>query len=180
MLLKQPDVEILLSHCRFYRPNTAGIEDSKMHGVLCDDMYIEPIDIHSMIQHRLASQQINKGGEENQTEHQVASEVPTVGEICQPHVEEFQVSINMINQAQAISDYISEGLEPKYDVEEQWYYMDELGKLAFHELETSPEDLNAHPDYISAEANYHSWPPILNKEKLRHLYPECFYGIGKF
>ena len=23
-------------------------------------------------------------------------------------------------------------------------------------------------------------PPILNKEQLRHMYPKCFYGIGKF
>ena len=35
-----------------------------------------------------------------------------------PPAEESQVSIDMINQFQAISDYISEGPEPEYDVEE--------------------------------------------------------------
>ena len=61
----------------------------------------------------------------------------------------------MINQAQAISDYISEGLEPDYNVEEQWCHMDELDQLAIHEIQTSPEDLKSHPDYISAETGYH-------------------------
>ena len=36
MLLEQPEVEISLSHCRYYRPNTAGIEDSKTHGYFCE------------------------------------------------------------------------------------------------------------------------------------------------
>ena len=36
MLLEQPEVEISLSHCRCYRPNTAGIEDSKTYGDLCE------------------------------------------------------------------------------------------------------------------------------------------------
>ena len=90
-------------------------------------VYIETTDIHSMIQHRLASQQIKKGeDEENHTEYQVASKVPKVGEMYQPPTEKSQVSTEMINQAQTISDYISEGLELVYDVEEQWYHMDEL------------------------------------------------------
>ena len=75
--------------------------------------------------------------------------------MCQPPAEESQVSIDMINQAQAISDYISEGLQPEYDVEEQWYHMDKLDQVAIHELQTSPEDLKAHPDCISAETDYH-------------------------
>ena len=41
----------------------------------------------------------------------------------QPPAEKSQVSIEMINQAQVISDYISEGLEPEYDVEEQWCFL---------------------------------------------------------
>ena len=82
-------------------------------------VYIETIDICSMIQHTWASQQIKNGEhEENQTEYQVASEVPMIWEAHQPPAEECQVSIDMINQAQAIPDYISEGLEPDYDVEE--------------------------------------------------------------
>ena len=97
-----------------------------------------------------------------------------------PPAEESQVAIDMINQAQAISDYISEGLEPEYNIEKQWYHMDELDQLAINEIQTSPEDLKAHPDYISAEPDYHLQPPILSKEQLRHMYPECFYGIGKF
>ena len=98
-------------------------------------VYIETTDIHFMIQHRLASQQIEKEeDEENQTEYQVVSEVPKVGEICQPPAEESEVSVDMINQAQAISDYISEGWEPEYDVEEQWYHMDELDQLANEQL----------------------------------------------
>ena len=40
-------------------------------------MNTETIDIHSMIQHRLAIQHLKKGeDEENHTEYQVASEVP--------------------------------------------------------------------------------------------------------
>ena len=63
-------------------------------------VYIETIDIHSIIQHRLANQQIKKGeDEENQAEYQVASEVPKVGQMSQLPVEESQVSIGMINQA---------------------------------------------------------------------------------
>ena len=50
----------------------------------------------------------------------------------------------MINQAQAISDCISVGPGPEYDVEEQWYHMDDLDQLAIHEMQTSPEDLKAH------------------------------------
>ena len=74
-----------------------------------------------MIQHRLASQQIQKGeDEENQTEYQIASEVPKVEEVCQPPAEESQVSIDMINKALATPDYILEGPEPEYDVEKQW------------------------------------------------------------
>ena len=114
-------------------------------------VYIDTIDIHSMIQHRLGRQQIKKGEDDgNQTEYQVASEVPKVGEMHQPPAEESQVSIDMINQAQAIPDYISEGLEPEYDVEEQWYHMHELDQLAIYEIQTSPEGQKAHPDYISA------------------------------
>ena len=33
--------------------------------------------------------------------------------------------------------------------------MDELDQLAIHEIQTSPEDLKAHPDYISAETDFH-------------------------
>ena len=77
MLLEQPEVEISLSHCRCCRPNTAGIFEK--HPMV----YIETIDIQSMIQHRLASQQIKKGEEdENHTENQVASEVTKVGAMC--------------------------------------------------------------------------------------------------
>ena len=119
-------------------------------------VYIETTDILSMIQDRLASQQIKKEEEdENQTEYQVASEVPKVWETCQQPVEESQVSIDMIDQTQAISDYISEGPEPEYDVEEQQYHMGELDQLAIHEIQTSPGDLKAHPDYISAETDHH-------------------------
>ena len=144
-------------------------------------VHIVTIDIHFIIQHRLPSQQIKKGEDgENQSEYQVASEVLKVGETCQTPAEESQVSIDMIYQSQATSDYISEGLEPDYDVKGQWYYMDELNQLAIHEIWNSPADLKAHPDYISAETGYHLQPPILNKEQLRHMYPECFYGIGEF
>ena len=118
-------------------------------------VYIETIDIQSMIQHRLASQQIKKGkDEENQTEYQVASEVPKVKEMYLPPAEESQVSIYMINKAQAIPDYISEGPKPEYNVEKQWYHMDELDQLAIYEIQTSPEDLKTHPDYISVETDY--------------------------
>ena len=104
-------------------------------------VYIENNDIHSMIQHRLASQQIKKGeDDENQTEYQVPSAVPKVGEMCQPPTKESEVSITMINQAQAIIDYISEEPEPEYDIEEQWYHMDELDQLEIYEMWTSPED----------------------------------------
>ena len=41
----------------------------------------------------------------------------------------------MNKHAQAISDYISEVLEPEYDVEEQRYHMDELDQLATHETD---------------------------------------------
>ena len=58
--------------------------------------------------------------------------------------------------------------------------MDELDQLAIHEIQTSHEDIKAHPDYISVETDYPSQPPILNKEQLRLMYLECFYGIGKF
>ena len=81
--------------------------------------------------------------------------MPKVGEMCKPPAEGFQVSIDMINQAQAISDYISEGPELEYDAEEQWYHMDELDQLGIHDMHTSPEDLKAHDDYISAETDYY-------------------------
>ena len=82
-------------------------------------LYIETTDTHSMIQHRLSSQQIKKGEDDgNQTEYQVASEVPKVEKTCQPPAEESQASIDMMNKAQAIPDYISEGPEQDYDVEE--------------------------------------------------------------
>ena len=112
-------------------------------------VYIETIDIHSMVQHRLASQQIKKGeDDENQNEYHVASEVPKVGETCQPPAEESEVSCDMINQAQAIPDYISEGPEPEYNTEKQWYHRAEMDQLV-------PEDLKAHPYYILAETDYH-------------------------
>ena len=38
--------------------------------------------------------------------------------------------------------------------------MDELDHMAIHEIQISPEDLKAHPDYISAEIDYHLQPPI--------------------
>ena len=83
-------------------------------------VYIETIDTNSMIQHRLDSQQIKKGeDDENQTEYQVASEVLKFGETLQPSAEESQLSIHKINQAETISYYISEGPEPEYDVKEQ-------------------------------------------------------------
>ena len=81
------EVEISLSHCSYYRPNTAWNGDSKTHGDLCETplVQIKTTEIHSMIQHTLASQQIKKGeDEENQTDCLVASEVPKVGEIHQP------------------------------------------------------------------------------------------------
>ena len=68
--------------------------------------------------------------EQNQTEYQVASEVLKVGETCQPPAEECQVSIDMINQAQTIPDYISEGPEPEYNVEQQCLQMHELDRPA--------------------------------------------------
>ena len=58
--------------------------------------------------------------------------------------------------------------------------MDELDQPAIYEIQTSPEDLKAHPDYISAETDCHLWPPIINKEELGCMYQECFYAIGKF
>ena len=57
--------------------------------------------------------------------------------------------------------------------------MDELAQAAIPEIQTSPEELKAHPDYILAETDYHLQPPILNKEQLRCMYPKCFYGIGE-
>ena len=164
-------------------PILLKLKTLKMYGDLCETtmVYIETIDIHSMIQHRLAIQQIQKGGDkENQTEYQVASEVCKIWETNEPPAEESQVSIDMINQAQANWYYISEGLEREYDVDEQWYHMDELDQLAIHEIQTLPEDLKAHQDNISVETDYQLWLPILNKEQLRQMYPECFYGIGKF
>ena len=77
--------------------------------------------------------------------------MPKVKEMHQPSAEEFQVSTDMINQAQAISDYISDGLEPKYDAEEQWYHMDELVQPAIHKIQTSTEDIKAHTYYIPAD-----------------------------
>ena len=60
-------------------------------------VYIETIDIHSMIQHRLACQQIKKGEDDgNQTKYQVASEVPKLREMCQLPAEESLLSIDMI------------------------------------------------------------------------------------
>ena len=55
-----------------------------------------------------------------------------------------------------------------------------IDHLAIHEIQTSPDNLKAHPDCISAETDYHMWPSILNKEQLRHGYLESIYGIGKF
>ena len=68
----------------------------------------------------------------------------------QPPAEKSQLSTDMIYEAQAISYYISEGLEPEYDVEEHWYHMDELDPLIIHEIQTLHEDLKAHLDYILA------------------------------
>ena len=62
-----------------------------------------------MIQHRLASQQIKKAEEdENQTEYQVAFQVPKIGETHQPPAEESQVSTDIINWAQAHLQIISQ------------------------------------------------------------------------
>ena len=71
--------------------------------------------------------------------------------MCQPPTKESSVSSDMINESQAIPECISEGPEPEYDVEEQWYHMDKLDQLAIHEIQTLPEYLKAHPDYISLE-----------------------------
>ena len=73
----------------------------------------------------------------------------------QPPLEESQISIDMISHTQAISDYISEGPGPEYDVQKQWYHMDEPDQPIIHEIQTSPEDVKAHPDYISAETDFH-------------------------
>ena len=55
-------------------------------------VYIDTIDTHSMFQHRLASQKIKNGeDDENQIEYWVASEVPKVGKPCQPPAEESEV-----------------------------------------------------------------------------------------
>ena len=153
-----------------------------MHGDLCEapNVYIEATDIHSMNQHRLASKQIKKGGGwENQTEYEVASEVPKVGEMHQPPAEEPHVSINMINQALAILDYNSEGPEPEYDVEEQWYHMEEPDQPAIHDIDFNWRSKSTSRLHLSRDW-LHLWPPICNKKQLRHMYPEYFYGIGKF
>ena len=139
-------------------PILLGLQALRCMGIFVKQpmVYIETIDIPSKIQCRLASQQIKKGEyEEYQTEYQVAPEVPTVREMCQPPAEESKVSIDMINHTQAIPDYISEGTESEYDIEEQWYNMDELDQLVIYEIQNSPEDLKVHPDYISTEADYH-------------------------
>ena len=53
--------------------------------------------------------------------------------------EQSQVSVDMINQAQVISDYILEGLELEYDVEEQWYHIDELDQFMRYRLHLKPK-----------------------------------------
>ena len=37
-----------------------------------------------------------------------------------------------------------------------------------------------HPDNIPPETDLHKCPPIMNKEQLKTMYPECLNGIGKF
>ena len=55
--------------------------------------------------------------------------------------------------------------------------MDELDQLAINEIQTSTEDLKVLPDYISGVTDYHLQSPILNKEQLRCMYPECFMVV---
>ena len=65
-------------------PIQLGLKTLRCIGIFVKHLmvYIETIDIDSMIQHRLASQQIKRREEEeNKTEYQVASEVLTVGGI---------------------------------------------------------------------------------------------------
>ena len=127
MLLEQPEVEISLSHFNARGPIVLGLKTLRHMGIFVKNLmvYIETIDIHPVIQHRLACQQIKKGDEEYQIEYRVASEGPKHGEMCQPPAQESQVSIDMINQAQDIPDYISEGPETEYNTYEQWYHMHE-------------------------------------------------------
>ena len=37
-----------------------------------------------------------------------------------------------------------------------------------------------HPHYVPAETYLHTCPPIVDKEQLHKMYPECYNGIGKF
>ena len=51
---------------------------------------------------------------------------------------------------------------------------------AVHGVETSSPVIQNHLDYIPFETDLHKCPPIMSKEQLKNMYPECFTGIGKF
>ena len=49
-----------------------------------------------------------------------------------------------------------------------------------HGVETSSSVIQNHLDYIPPETDLQKCPPIMSKEQLENMYPECFDGIGKF
>ena len=51
---------------------------------------------------------------------------------------------------------------------------------AVHGVETSSPEIKNDPDYIPPETDLHKHLPVMSKEQLRTMYPECFNGIGKF
>ena len=57
--------------------------------------------------------------------------------------------------------------------------MDEyLNQVPVHDVKMSPSE--PHPAYIPPVTDLQSRPPIMSKDQLRNMYPECFNGIGKF
>ena len=146
-------------------------------------VYIKTIDLHFM-NLALASEQHKEGEDgQNLSEYQnTISEVPKVGVVAHAtpaeklHVSQ-QANDNVVN----LNVYLDLGEPDEYDIDDESNKVDDCpDHTSEYGVETLSQEIQNHPDYIPPETDLHKCPPILNKEKLKTMYPECFNGIGKF
>ena len=72
-----------------------------------------------------------------------------------------------------LSDKLDEPDE--YDIEAEWNQMNDCqDHTTVHGVEISSPVIQNHLDYIPTGTDLHKHLPIMSKEQLKNVYPECF------
>ena len=74
------------------------------------------------------------------------------------------------------SNYLASG-NAEYDLKDWWNQMDALTEH-IQAVGMSPK-IQGHQDCVTPKTDFYPHSPMVNKEKLHRMYPECFSGIGK-